>query len=236
MRKHGTIHLRPIDVFNQMEKEILKPLPALAFEMDEFHEGEVRADGYVRFKNKYYSAGEDKKGKSVVVLGNKTHVSIYLDGQLLEVHDRINDPYISKSTKEHHLKPHERVMEDGAFYVKRAGKIGPFCAKLVATILECGQGFVDTRKVWGILSLDKNHPAHQVESACKLALEMGDLSYRRVLALVKLVPRDAQTTAGDADAHQSKKQNTNKFVRDLNEYKQLLLQEQKEVHSEQPVT
>ena len=232
-RTHGTTHLRPVDVFEQIERQELKDLPALAYEMEEFHEGTVRADGYVRFRNKFYSVGEQYVGKDVVVLGNKAQVSIYLDGKLLEVHERLSDPYVSKSTKSHHLKPHERVMEDGAFYIKRAGKIGPWTAKMVQTILEMGQGFVDTRKVWGLLSLDKNYSHERIEKACQMAMEMGDPSYRRVHALVKL-------TAGGAakpSEPQENKQTAHKFVRDLNEYKQLLLQEQKEeVQNEPSVT
>lgn len=231
-RKHGTTNLRPVDVFERIEKPVLKALPAVAYEMEEFHEGTVRQDGYVRFRNKFYSIGEEYVDRAAVVLGNKTHVSIYIDGKLLEVHERITDPYISKSTKPHHLKPHERVMQDGAFYIKRASKIGPWTAKLVETILEMGQGFVDTRKVWGILSLDKNYSNERIDKASQMAIEMGDLSSRRVEALVKL-------TGGGPDQKQSveNKANAHKFVRDLNEYKQLLLKEQKEeVQSEPSVT
>jgi len=71
------------------------------------------------------------------------------------------------------MKPHERVLQDSAFYIKRAEKIGPFTAQIITQILSQGQGFVDTRKVWGILSIDKNHSSAEVERACKLAYEMG---------------------------------------------------------------
>lgn len=222
-RKHGTTGLRPVDDFNNSEKSKLKPLPALAYEMEEFHEGDVRADGYVRFKNKYYSAGEENKGKHVVVLGTKTQVSIYLKGKLVEVHDRILDPHISKSTKDHHLKPLEKVMNDGAFYLKRGAKIGPFTAKLVEIILSSGQGFIDTRKVWGILSLDKNHEAQAIENACKLAVEMNEPSYRRVLALLKLLPGE-KVVAAQPGEQEKPPTTAHRFVRDLNEYKQLLLE------------
>jgi hypothetical protein len=183
----------------------------------------------VRFRNKFYSVGDEHVGRHAVVLGNKTQVSIYMDGKLFEVHDRICHPHISKSTKAHHLKPHERVMQDGAFYIKRAARIGPFTAKLVETVLSSGQGFVDTRKVWGVLSLDKNYKPEQIEKACRLALEMNDPSYRRVAALVKLMPTDKPRP-------EETKTEAHKFVRDLNEYKQLLLLEQKEVEHEPSVT
>jgi hypothetical protein len=238
-RKHGTTGLRPVDVFTNAEKEELKSLPEMTYEMEEFHEGSVRADGYVRFRNKFYSLDVSHVGGAVIVLGNKTQVSIYKNGQLLETHQRITDPHVAKSTKSHHLKPHERVMEDGAFYIKRAEKIGPFTAKAVETILECGQGFVDTRKVWGILSLDKNYAHYRIEAAAKLSLEMGDVGYRRILSLIKLLPAGGEGCVSgepDTNTNQNKKPNTHKFVRDLDEYKQLLLSEQKEDDYELSIT
>lgn len=221
-RKHGTTNLRPVEIFNQAERQALKPLPATVYEVEDFTEATVRADGYVRFQNKYYSVGTEYKGQEATVLGTKVQVSIYLNGQLLEVHERINTPHVSKSTKPYHLLTHERVMEDGVFYIKRGEKIGPYTAKLIAVILENGQGFVDTRKVWGILSLDKNHSGCSIEAACKLALEMNEPSYRRVVSLINLLTKE--TTPGEPAAG---KQVAHKFVRDLNEYKQLL-REQKE--------
>jgi hypothetical protein len=77
-------------------------------------------------------------------------------------------------------------MQDGAFYIKRAEKIGPFTAQLVSVILAQGHGFVDTRKVWGILSLDKTFKHEQIENACRVAYEMSSPSYRTVCSLIGL--------------------------------------------------
>lgn len=197
--------------------------------MEEFVESTVRRDGYARFRNKYYSVGEDHVGVSVVMLGNKTHVSIYAKGKLLEVHDRITDPHSAKSTKDHHLKPHERTLSDGAFYIKRAEKLGDNVAKVVRIILSSGDGFVDTRKVWGILSLDKSFSAVAIDRACGLAIEMSSVSYRTVNALVRMQPRGlgdeaaVPNTADDVAAlSQVRDPGVRKFVRSLDDYKQFL--------------
>ena len=108
-RRHGTTQKRPIDLLVE-ERAALKPLPPTAYAVEQFHEGPVRKDGHVRFEHKYYSVDESYCGKSVVVLGGRTHVSIYCNGKLLEVHDRLTDPHRSKSTKPHHLKPWERSL------------------------------------------------------------------------------------------------------------------------------
>lgn len=81
-RKHGTTLRRPKEVFFQEEKSALKALPALAYEIEQVHEGIVRQDGCVRFANKYYSVAEAHKGKTVCILGDSKRVSIYLEGTL----------------------------------------------------------------------------------------------------------------------------------------------------------
>jgi len=233
-RKHGTTSLRPVEVLDGIERATLRPLPLLVYEIEEFVESTVRKDGYARFRNKYYSVGENHVGLSVVMLGNKTHVSIYAKGKLLEVHDRITDPHSAKSTKDHHLKPHERTLSDGAFYIKRAEKIGANVANVVRTILSGGDGFVDTRKVWGILSLDKSFSAGAIDRACGLAIEMSSVSYRTVHALVRMQPRGLNDTpAGvspegeDSSTHQDQSTTApRKFVRSLDDYKQFIASSQ----------
>ena len=224
------MYLRPVEVLDGVERATLKPLPLLVYEMEEFVESTVRKDGYARFRNKYYSVGENHVGLSVVMLGNKSHVSIYAGGKLLEVHDRITDPHSAKSTKDHHLKPHERTLSDGAFYIKRAEKLGDNVAKVVRIILSGGDGFVDTRKVWGILSLDKSFSNTAIDRACALAIEMSSVSYRTVHALVRMQPRGlgietvepavVESTDVGVGTSQARDPVVRKFVRSLDDYKQ----------------
>jgi len=65
-------------------------------------------------------------------------------------------------------------------YRQRAAKLGPSVETMVVRLLEQGQGFVDTRKIWGILSLDKRYRPDRIDAACRQALEMGNLGYRAV--------------------------------------------------------
>ena len=185
-RRHGTTLRRPREVFRQEEAQALAPLPALAYEVEEFHEGFVRADGHVRFDNKYYSLDEKYRGKKIVVLGSSKQVSLYHEGKLVEAHPRLTDPHLSKSTKPQHLKPWERAMQDDSMYRERAAKIGPHVDEMILGLLARGEGFIDQRKIWGILSLDKRYPKSQIDLACKRALEMESLSYRTVKHLLEI--------------------------------------------------
>lgn len=208
-RKHGTTKLRPIDVFVQNEASVLKELPAIGYSIEEYHMGKVRKDSCVRFRNKYYSVSVDYTGSDVFIIGGKDTVEIFFKGNLIESHSRVKSPHQSKSIKKHHLKPHEQIMQDNDYLLDKAKKIGPNVKEMIEKILLRGLGFVDTRKIWGILSLDKDYKSDQVDKACRYALECDQLSYRGVLRFITIMPREEKLI---------KKSTGNKFTRDPIEY------------------
>lgn len=201
LRKHGTTRMRPAEQFKTLETPALRPLPALAYEPETFSDGVVRQDGHVRFENRYYSVAAPHVGAKVVILGSLSHVSIYRDGKLIEVHEKLSDPHRSKSTKPEHLKPWERAMLDDSIYLKRARAIGPDCERFVSKVLARGQGFIDTRKIWGVLSLDKSHASVRVNAACRNALELDSLSYRMVKSLLMLTEHPAVVAPASPSVH-----------------------------------
>jgi hypothetical protein len=208
-RKHGTTKLRPIDVFLENEASELKKLPDTAYEVEEYHTGKVRKDGHVRFKNKYYSVNEEFVEKNVFVIGGKSTVEIFFKGNLIETHSRVTSSHQAKSTKKHHLKPHEQVMQDNEYLLDKADKIGEKVKEMVEAILMRGRGYVDTRSIWGILSLDKDYKAIQVNKACSYALECEQLGYQAVMRFINIMPKEKKIIKSSVK---------NKFTRDPNEY------------------
>lgn len=221
-RIHGTTRMKPIEQFLTIETLSLAPLPALAYESEDSGEGIVRRDGHVRFDSKYYSLEEKMIGKTVLIIANSSQVSIYHQGKLVEVHERIpaNDPLRSKSTKPLHLKPWERELQNGSLYRTRALRLGPDVEKFIVALLGQGDGFIDTRKIWGVLSLDKSFTPDQINEACRQALELGSLSYRMVKSLLRLAPPARITTSDDAasDSAPTVAPHSHKFVRPMSVY------------------
>lgn len=218
-RIHATTRTRPIDMFLEKEATALKPLPAVVYEVEEFHEGKIRQDGHIRFDNKYYSADEKYIGKRAVVIANSKQVSIYHEGKLIEVHERITSLNKTKSTKPCHMKPWERVLENDSYYRKRAASIGPYVEEAIINLLIKGNGFIDTRKIWGILSLDKKYPSIEINEACKKALSINSSSYRTISGLLEL----GEKTFEQKDFEKRKSHDMSpKFARSIKEYQQLL--------------
>ena len=219
-KPHGTTRRRPSEVWRDEEQAAMKALPALEYAIEQYSEGLVRRDGYVRFDNRYYAVGAGLKGKLVTMIADSRQVTIYREQQLLEVYDRLRDLKNMKVAKRHYLKPWEQPTGDSDFYLERAGKVGANVKQWVEEVLKQGQGFVDTRKVWGVLSLDKQYPAAEIDQACGRALELKSTSYRVVVRFVENARYAAghgimlPAIAAPASGH--------KYARSLAEYKNLL--------------
>lgn len=212
--KHGTTRLRPREVLESVERKELRALPAMAYRREEYHNGTVRRDGTIRFRGKYYSLEESFIGKEVVVLGSAETVSIFHRGKLLETHQRVTDPHVSKSIKPHHRKPWERAMEDESHYRTRALAIGPAVEEMIVAILAPGRGFIDFRRIWGILSLEKKHSREAINAACAKALALDRIGYYAVVALL-----DTPAVAMPQPVCAAKAETTCKFVPSIEEYK-----------------
>jgi hypothetical protein len=186
-RKHGTTCERPIEAYLNREAGTLKPLPAVGYEREEVAYPKVRRDGYARFSNKYYALADEWIGKEVVVVATSSRVALYGSGRLLEIYDRLPEKSLqTHATKAHLKKPWQKLEEENEGYLLMARKIGPRAEAFVRATLSRGQGFVDTRIIWGLLSLDKKYPKTAIDQAAGIALEMQTLSSRLVEKLIKL--------------------------------------------------
>jgi hypothetical protein len=83
-----------------------------------------------------------------------------------------------------------------------------------------GNGFIDTRKVWGILSLDKKYFAEDINEAWQKALSVDAIGYRNVLTFLQLKAAGQEKDKKESSLAQTK---ASKFVRPIEEYRQQLI-------------
>ena len=112
-------------------------------------------------------------------------------------------------------------MLDDSTYRKRAKLIGPDVDRFVERVIARGHGFIDTRKIWGVLSLDKTFPKVRINEACRTAIELDSLSFRVVKSLCKLTDHPDSFPSG-ATAVAPPVLNIHKFVRPLSVYEEQL--------------
>ena len=225
-RKHGTHLQKPIVVFINDEASALKPLPDLRYEIESIVRVTVRADGYVRFANKYYRIESRLKGEVALVIGNSKQVSIYCKGRLLEVYERITNNFVTKACKDHYKEPWEKTLQDHGHYLKQALAIGANVERFISIILARGEGFVDTRVVWGLLTLNKKYNNTDIDKACLSALELSQVNLVTVRQLLNIMAKPKEILKPKDDPAKVQAMG-GKFARPMSEYKNHL----KLVHS-----
>jgi len=217
-RRHSSHGLKPLDVFINDEAIKLKPLPSLPYEIETVSISTIRDDGYVPFDNKYYRVDPQLKKEVALVVANSSQVSIYCRGKLLECYNRITDRFQKKDCKDHLREPWEKTLEDHGHYLSRAKQIGEDVERFINVILARGEGFIDTRAVWGILSLDKKYNRDDINNACRSALELSQVSYAAVIKLLSISAKtEIKKTQNELDSNF--KTVNGKFTRPMSEYK-----------------
>lgn len=220
-RKHGAHLQKPLDVFINEEAALLKPLPTLRYELETIMTSTIRSDGYVRFLNKYYRVDTRLKGEKALVIGNMSQVSIYCKGRLIEVYKRITDKFTTKACKDHYKESWEKTLQDHGHYMKQAKNIGPNVERFVGIILARGEGFVDTRSVWGLLTLNKKYKSEDIDKACLSALELSQVNLKTVNQLLNIMAKPKPKT-NPLEEVPTAQTIGGKFVRDMREYKKHL--------------
>ena len=143
-------------------------------------------------------------------------MAIYHAGKLIETHERVTDRAKSKSTKRHHLKPWEQVCNNPEGLYSLGAKIGSGVEAFIRRVLLDGDGFVNYRRIWGVLSLDKKYTHEEINSACNEALEVEAYSSKAIEQFI-LQAQEARQESSPSLALPA-----GKFQRDITEYTQLL--------------
>lgn len=219
-RKHGTHLQKPIEVFLDQEASQLRVLPILSFEIETMAYSKVRTDGYVRFENKYYRVHDKFRGEECLIIGSKAQVTIYCKGLLLDIYDRITNQFISKACKDHYKQDYEKTLNDHGYLITRGKKLGEAVGNFVEIILARGDGFVDMRVIWGLLSLDKKYSAEAINTACFSAIEIRSINLRTVMALLNLAPTASKASSEETEANY--RLENGKFTRPMSVYKKQL--------------
>lgn len=175
---------KPIEVSRVKVPELVTGLPTAS--VTPIDAQKVRVDGHVNYLNRYYSVAETFVGRKVSVTERDDEIHIHHAGLRIETHPKLSGPYALCSTKPEHLGPWKRALEPGSIYRKAARRLGADVDQLIRTVLERGQGFIDTQVIYGIIGFEKSYSPGAINEACQYALEIESPSYRAVKVFLKL--------------------------------------------------
>ena len=175
------------DLFEQIERAALRPLPAEPYVFSEWKQCTVGLDYHVEVDKHYYSAPHSLLREKVWVRFTARTVEIFHHGTRVAAHARTSSNRRHTTVADHMPASHRRYSEWSPERLKSwAAKIGPNTATLVAVILRDRshpeQGF---RSCLGIMRLAKPYGPEALEAACERALTIGARSYSSVNSILK---------------------------------------------------
>jgi len=212
-RIHGTTRRQVGQVFEQVERQMLLPLPAERFPF--FHEAlrTVHRDGHVAIAQAYYSVPPEYVGRQVWARWDAHLVKIFNHRhEQIAVHARQESGRFA--TAQDHIHRHKTTsVERGTVYLLRqAALLGDEVASWSQAMLQA-RGVEGVRVLVGLLSLAKQHPGADLNQACQVALSHQAYRLRAIRELIK-EPGSVGEQASLLESHP--------IIRSLNEYDALV--------------
>jgi transposase len=207
-RIHGTIRQQVGAYFLQAERATLRPLPASLFPCFAEAKRSVHRDGYVAFRQSFYSAPPEYVGCEVWLRAEARLVRLYnLRMEPIGVHARAEPGRFA--TAEAHLHSRKRaIIERGADYLlEHCRLLGSQCGAWAEGLM-AQRGPIGMRVLQGLLALAREHPIAALEHACGRAVHLGLWRLRDVR---RLVQQGEQVTQIDF-------LQTHPLIRDLSHY------------------
>lgn len=210
MEEAKTLNERPMtginksryDLFLEIDKPVLKPLPAERYAMTSWKKATVHIDYHVDVAKTHYSVPYRLYGEKVDISYTSSLVEIYHEGRRVASHMKVDKPGTFVTDRNHMPHEHRRYLEWTPERIKSWGeKIGPETRLLMEAIMQHREhpehGY---RSCLGLIRLARLYPPERMEQACHRALDLQAYNYKNVKSLLERglekTPSDRhQTTA-----------------------------------------
>jgi transposase len=155
-------------LFEEMERTALMPLPTHAYELAFWAKPRVAIDYHVQYEDHFYSVPYQLLGEQLELRATETTVEIFRRGRRITSHLRsyVKGGYTTKN--EHMPRGHRDYAEwNPQWLIAWAKKVGPQTAALVEGIMAAKKhpehGF---KRCLGIMRLRKSYTDDRIERAC----------------------------------------------------------------------
>lgn len=176
-------------LFNEIEKNELQPLPVDKYEFKRFQLSKVEFNYhvYLKYDKHYYSVPSQYIGSRVKTTFTNRVVEIYKDNVRIAIHQRSRKPYCYTTLKEHMPSSHKFI--DGwnpdrfiSWAEKMGGSVKTFIELMLDKKKHPQQAF---KTCMGVLNLGKKHDSEAMQLVCKSAIELNCISYKFIANSLK---------------------------------------------------
>ena len=172
------------DLFLEMEKDTLKPLPLEKYELRDYKIATVQKNCHIYYSldKNYYSVPSAYIGKKVKLILTQSVVEIFYNQSRIALHGRSRKHYSYTTVKEHMPVSHTYNSDwSPEYFIAWASKIGPSVKLSIEKILQRKQYPEQSYKSCaGILNLASKTEKERLENACKRALNYDAVGYNQI--------------------------------------------------------
>jgi transposase len=170
------------ELFEELDRPALKPLPELAYEFALWKKARVSIDYHIEFEKHYYSVPYTLIHQEVYVRATESTIEIFFNHRRVASHLHAKSPGRHTTASEHMPPAHQQYQEwSPQRLVGWAQTVGPHTAQLVQVLLDSRQHPQQAyRSCLGLLRLGSRYSEERLEAACCRALPAGIHSYKGV--------------------------------------------------------
>ena len=196
-------------LFEQLDRPALKPLPPSRYEKGVWSYPRVNIDYHVAVEDNLYSVPFQLLKEPMEVRTTATTVEIFFKSKRVASHQRLRGKGRYATNPDHMPASHRAYLEwTPSRLIDWARKSGPHTAELVTHILETRthpeQGY---RSCLGLMRLGKKHGDDRLEAASRRALHLGAYSYRTVKNILSAgtdrLPLEEETSTPATPPHEN---------------------------------
>jgi transposase len=172
------------ELFYEVEKQALKPLPTMRYELRDYKTATVQKNCHVFYSadKNYYSVPHAHVGRKVKLIFTQSTVEIYYGQSRIAVHVRSRRPYTYITVKEHMPVSHTYNNEwCSEYFINWAAKVGSSVKECIEIILQKKQFPEQNYKSCvGILNFTNKVGKERLDNACKRAVTFGAIGYNQI--------------------------------------------------------
>lgn len=184
-RVHGTTARRPIELFEEQERDALIALPKSRFEIVIWRCARLHTDSHLQIDGAFYSAPWKFLHQELWVRCTRVSIAIYHENVHICTHSRLARG--ARATIEEHLPEYRRDLRErsSGHWMERARKLGPDVERLIERVFAADDVLTQLRRVQGIVTHLEGHPRHRAQATARRALHFGCLDYRSIKNILK---------------------------------------------------
>lgn len=194
MRIHRTTQCRPAEMFATEEARCLLPAPTGRYDLPTYATAKVHRDHHIEVGKALYSVPGDLIGTRVEVRADRKLVKVFVKGQLVKVHSRVEPGRRSTDPEDLPSEKTAYAMRDLDHLRRLASSHGEAIGVYAAAVLDHPLPWTKMRQVYALLGLVKRWGPDRVEAACGKALEAEAV---HVPLIGRMLERGTETRSED---------------------------------------